>query len=98
MSLIDDVVREVLMEDAAGFQQRTDGMKYSSHSSTLTPYSTFDKPDEKSKKNMARQIKTTWKEEADHSFFDSLTKIHWISPTRNHEKIIRRVSGRQNKD
>lgn len=77
MNAIRHLVREILLEDLAGFVKRTQGIQYSSDSADPT----FEK--HKQSKLQAREVKRIWRAEADHEFMRSLIKIHWIEDKGN---------------
>jgi len=78
--LLNDLIRETLLhEDFESFRQATKDMKvYSPPGGRALSDKdrTFEKNPEVKKD--ARFIKQMWNQHADHSFFKSLIKIHWI--------------------
>lgn len=74
--MIRSLIREILLEDLTGFQQRTKGIDYMSNFDDPT----FDLPAQKDlpHKGMAKDIKRAWAAEADHEFMKSLIKVHWV--------------------
>jgi hypothetical protein len=75
-SLIRNTVRSLLREDLAGFTSKTSGINYGRNDP----------------KQLPRELKRIWSQEADHEFFKSLIKVHWIagmpkSPYRVFEKM-----------
>lgn len=67
------IVQGVLAEDLESFVKRTTGGGEFRAAMNDPTFEEF--PAEKKK---ARSAKRIWAEEADHSFFDSLTKVHWF--------------------
>jgi hypothetical protein len=66
------IIREMLLEDLAGFVERTKDISY--ESSFEDP--TFEEaPHIRTK---AKDVKRAWAAEADHEFMKSIIKIHWI--------------------
>lgn len=61
-----------LTEDKAGFQRGTSDVDY--YTELEDP--TFEQ--HPAGKIWARRVKSIWNREADHAFFNSLTKVHWI--------------------
>jgi len=102
MSLIDDIVREVLIEDYAAFVSRSGEHNHREPSYGPEDHeetSTFHRPQDAEPKRHARALKTIWKEEADHAFFNSLTKVHWFTFRRvNHTEIGRAATPGRHKD
>ena len=87
-SLLRKLIREsLLLEDLSGFRKKAAAHEYSID---IEDDPTFEKYPEIRKK--ARALKTAWKEEADHEFMDSVTKIHWMDDV-NPEKIRKFLSG-----
>ena len=73
------IVREELNEDLQGFLRRTSDVSYGGDPD-MDP--TFEGDPEA--RSLARQVKQAWAAEADHSFMDSVTKIHWMkNPSRD---------------
>jgi len=75
-SLIRNIVRSLLREGLEGFTSKTSNISYGS----------------KDPKKLPRELKSIWSQEADHEFFKSLIKVHWIagmpkSPYRVFEKM-----------
>jgi hypothetical protein len=75
-SLVRNIVRSLLREDLAGFTSKTSGINYGRNDP----------------KQLPRELKRIWSQEADHEFFKSLIKVHWIagmpkSPYRVFEKM-----------
>jgi hypothetical protein len=71
-----NLIREMLLEDLAGFTSKTSGINYGRNDP----------------KQLPRELKRIWSQEADHEFFKSLIKVHWIagmpkSPYRVFEKM-----------
>jgi hypothetical protein len=75
--VIRQLIREMLLEDLAGFKEKTKGIDYMH---TLGD-PTFDDPYYKDRpyKTQAKDIKRTWAQEADHEFMKSIIKVHWLS-------------------
>jgi hypothetical protein len=71
------IIREALLEDLAGFIDRTKDIDYMH---TLDD-PTFDDPYYKDSpyKTQAKVVKRAWAAEADHEFMKSLIKVHWLS-------------------
>jgi len=67
------IIRDILAEDLASFVNRTTGAGEFKAAMNDPTFEEF--PAEKKK---ARNAKRIWAEEADHSFFDSLVKVHWF--------------------
>ena len=61
--MIRTLIRHIILEDLEGFKTRSSGIKYRS----------FDP------KDMPRELKRVWSQEADHEFFKGLVKIHWVT-------------------
>lgn len=73
------VREEILNEDLQGFLRRTSDVSYGGDPD-MDP--TFEGDPEA--RSLARQVKQAWAAEADHSFMDSVTKIHWMkNPSRD---------------
>ena len=72
--MIRQLIREMLLEDLAGFKTKTQGMGY--ESSFNDP--TFDDTESLPRKGTAKDIKRAWAAEADHKFMESLIKVHWL--------------------
>ena len=74
--MIRHLIREMLLEDLKGFQQRTKGIDYMSSFDDPT----FDEPYQKElpHKGMAKDVKRAWAAEADHKFMETLIKVHWV--------------------
>jgi hypothetical protein len=86
-SLVRNLIRSILNEDLAGFRKKA---TYQEYSIDIEEDPTFEENPEARKK--ARTLKTAWKEEADHNFMDSVTKIHWMKDV-NPEKMRKFLSG-----
>jgi hypothetical protein len=83
------IIREELLESYPGFKDRAGNIQYKSDFEDPT----FERdPDAK---RTARLVKRIWQEEADHSFMDSLVKIHWIDGRK--VKSIKEVIGKVEK-
>ena len=68
------IIREELLDETLqGFRDRTSNIEYSGNF-----YDPTFEADPTSKK-LARDVKRAWNEEADHSFMDSIIKIHWFA-------------------
>lgn len=67
------IIRDVLAEDLQSFVKRTTGAGEFKGNMNDPTFEEF--PSEKKK---ARNAKRIWSDEADHSFFDSLIKVHWF--------------------
>jgi hypothetical protein len=81
------IIRKELNEDLQGFLRRTADSWYGGDPE-MDP--TFEKDPEF--RSLARSVKRAWAAEADHSFMDSVTKIHWMkNPSR--DNIQRMLSG-----
>ena len=78
MSVVRDYIRSILAEDLRGFLNRTWDLGYSAGTYDA---GTLDRPENKDAKEKARLVKQIWIEEADQSFFASLTKVHWLQDT-----------------
>jgi hypothetical protein len=61
--MIRQLIREMILEDLDTFKART---------SHIEPF--YDPVS----KVIPRELKSIWNDEADHTFFDGLTKVHWI--------------------
>lgn len=61
--MIRSLIRQIILEDLQGFKSRTSGISYG----RTDP------------KELPRSLKQAWAAEADHAFFDSLAKVHWIA-------------------
>jgi hypothetical protein len=81
------LIREILKENLQSFLDKTAGVEYTADTD-VDP--TFEKyPVERS---AARKLKSIWRQEADHKFMDSVTKIHWMKhPSRGN--IMTLVNG-----
>jgi len=97
-SKLRQLIRESLLaENLAGFVSKTQGKDY--RSTVYDP--TFEKEPsdtERSPKSLARSIKTSWKEEADHAFMDSLVKVHWFKLTDDWHKNFVNFMGMSRKN
>ena len=68
------IIREELLDETLqGFRDRTSNIEFSGNF-----YDPTFEADPTSKK-LARDVKRAWNEEADHSFMDSIIKIHWFA-------------------
>ena len=68
---IRNLIREMILEDAEGFKARTSSINYDDMSAEY-------RGEPVAPKSIPREVKAAWNQEADHAFFDSLTKVHWI--------------------
>jgi len=76
--MIRQLIREMLLEDLEGFKTATSEISY----------------DQKDPKQMSRELKRIWSQEADHAFFDSVVKVHWIAGlTPSTNGIFERMDG-----
>ena len=82
-----DVFIPLIVEDLAGFRKKAAPHEYSID---IEEDPTFEEDREARKK--ARALKTAWKEEADHTFMDSVTKIHWMKDV-SPDKMRKFLSG-----
>ena len=84
------LIREMLLEDLKGFQQRTKGNDYMSSFDDPT----FDQPYQKHlpHKALAKDVKRAWASEADHNFMKSLIKVHWLGGLDWEKKLDRFLS------
>ena len=78
MSIVREYIRSILAEDLRGFLNRTWDLGYYSGAYDA---GSLDRPENKDEKEKARLVKRIWIEEADQSFFNSLTKVHWLQDT-----------------
>jgi len=85
-SLVRNLIRSILSEDLAGFRKKAASHEYRID---IEKDPTFEE-DREARKN-ARALKTAWKEEADHQFMESVTKIHWMKDI-NPEKMRKFLS------
>jgi len=69
---IRQLIREILLED---FESWKEAMKTGP---AYIDIQTSDMPN-KDRARQPREVKRTWNQHADHSFFDSLIKVHWLS-------------------
>jgi hypothetical protein len=95
MKLLRELIAEFLKEDYATFVSRSGEHNHREPSygpNDTEETSTFHRPEDAEPKRHARALKTIWKEEADHAFFDSLTKVHWFSYRRVNETSVGRVA------
>lgn len=76
MNAIRSYIRQVLAEDLRGFLNKTWDISYNVGGQNA---STLDRPENVDIKDKARAVKSAWWEEADQTFFASLTKVHWLS-------------------
>lgn len=65
------LIREMILEDAAGFRSRTSSISYDDNAAEY-------RGDPVAPKSISREVKAAWNQEADHAFFDTLSKVHWI--------------------
>ena len=86
-SLIRNLIRSMLNENLAGFREKA---SYQEYGIDIEEDPTFEEDREARKK--ARALKTAWKEEADHRFMDSVTKIHWMKDV-SPDKMRKFLSG-----
>ena len=88
--MIRQLIREMLLEDLKGFQQRSKGIDYMSNFEDPT----FDLPVQKElpHKEMAKDVKRQWAAEADHDFMNSLIKVHWVGGLDWEKKLDRFLS------
>lgn len=61
--MIRHLIRQIILEDMEGFKAGTSEIDYG----------------HKDPKQMPRELKRIWSQEADHAFFDSVIKVHWIA-------------------
>jgi len=80
------LIREMILENLAGFRKKAASHEYRID---IEKDPTFEE-DREARKN-ARALKTAWKEEADHQFMESVTKIHWMKDI-NPEKMRKFLS------
>tara|TARA_R110000803_G_scaffold72852_1_gene136599 strand:+ start:1109 stop:1867 length:759 start_codon:yes stop_codon:yes gene_type:complete len=96
MKLLRELITEFLKEDYAAFVSRSGEHNHREPSSGRRPgeaeLSTFHRPEDAEPKRHARALKTIWKEEADHAFFDSLTKVHWFTWRRINKSSVGRAA------
>lgn len=81
------LIREILLEDLKGFQQRTRGSDYMSSFDDPTFDQSYQK--ELPHKALAKDVKRAWSAEADHSFMKSLIKVHWLGGLDWEKKLDR---------
>lgn len=81
--MIRHLIREMLLEDLAGFHQKTKDLGYVSDLDDVT----FERPESFLYKEKAKSVKRAWSQEADHAFMKSLIKIHWMSGGDWNEKL-----------
>ena len=86
-SLVRNLIRSILNENLAGFREKA---SYQEYSVDIEEDPTFEEDPKIRKK--ARALKTAWKEEADHTFMDSVTKIHWMKDV-SPDKMRKFLSG-----
>ena len=65
-------IREILLEDFESWKAAT------KNAGPYIDVQTSDMPN-KDRARAPRNVKHTWNQHADHSFFDSLIKVHWLS-------------------
>ena len=90
-----------LKEDLRTFIKRTVDDNYYQSRENFGEFTTFETPDDAYRKKKIRHIKTDWKEEADHAFFASLIKVHWLDTDRAKSPmhiIDRAMNNGRNKD
>tara|TARA_Y100000034_G_scaffold134754_1_gene204103 strand:- start:545 stop:1222 length:678 start_codon:yes stop_codon:yes gene_type:complete len=85
-SYLRNLVRQVLAEDLASFTKQIKGAG-EFFGQVVDP--TFE--NQPSEKKKARRAKQVWNAEADHAFFDTLTKVHWFqfSPMASLDWILK---------
>ena len=66
-----NLIREMILEDAESFRARTSSINYDDNAAEY-------RGDAPTPKSIPREVKAAWNQEADHAFFDTLTKVHWI--------------------
>ena len=72
------IIREELNEDLQGFLRRTADISYGKSDAEVLP--------------LSRAVKQAWSAEADHEFFKTLVKVHWISGTpKSHFRVFERM-------
>jgi len=69
---IRQLIREILLED---FESWKEAMKTGP---AYVDIQTSDMPN-KDRARQPREVKQAWNQHADHSFFDTLVKVHWLS-------------------
>jgi hypothetical protein len=73
------IIREELNEDLQGFLQRTADISYGKSDAGALP--------------LSRSVKQAWSAEADHEFFKTLVKVHWISGVpKSHFQVFERMN------
>jgi len=94
---IRQLIREILLED---FESWKEAMKTGP---AYIDIQTSDMPN-KDRARQPREVKRTWNQHADHSFFDSLIKVHWLSEyliglrLKDPVKMIKSIVGTSGKD
>jgi hypothetical protein len=95
---IRQLIREILLED---YESWTDDTK--KRGTTYYDVQTADMPSKERAKG-PRDVKRMWNQHADHKFFDSLTKVHWLSQylidlqRKDPVKMIKSIVGASGKD
>lgn len=79
-----------IKEDQSGFLEKTKGKGYN-----VGYWNPLFK-DEPESKQKARDVKRAFSEEADHAFFQSLTKVHWFQG--NSQKRLQKILNASGKD
>lgn len=85
------IIREELNENLQGFLTRTSDINYGGDPD-MDP--TFEKEPES--RAPARSVKQAWAAEADHSFMNSVVKIHWVKVAKDEK--IRALAGASGRD
>lgn len=86
-SLVRNLIRSILSEDLTSFRKKAAPHEYSID---IEEDPTFEENPEARKK--ARALKTAWREGADHTFMDTVTKIHWMKDV-SPDKMRKFLSG-----
>jgi hypothetical protein len=71
-SLVRSIVRSLLRESLEGFTSKTSEISYGKNDP----------------KQLPRELKSIWSQEADHEFFKSLVKVHWIAGAKKSQYFV----------
>lgn len=80
MNLLQLYVKEILKEDLEGFVKDVSDVRYVAGS---TAAGTVDKKIE----NKSKDVKRRWAKNADHTFMNSINKVHWFGGNTPYEKF-----------
>jgi hypothetical protein len=91
-----NTIREILLEDLAGFIGRTKDITYVGDLKDPTFSSEYSKS--QGHKAQARSVKQAWAAEVDREFIDSLVKVHWLKDVGVRESLARFLNMSRNNE